>query len=164
MFDVVSCHQGLQFFSDKTGAIREMHRVLAPRGRLVVATWLATQEIPLIRDLERVAERHLGPIVDQRHSLPDAAVLRRLLADGGFNGISVETITHKIRMSDPAIFPRLNTMALVAMNPAAKSMSDEERKSVSAAITNESIEAVQPYLVGSDLVWQIGSNVAIAKA
>src|SRR5262245_6366072 len=29
-FDVVTCHQGLQFFPDKPTAVREMRRVLAP--------------------------------------------------------------------------------------------------------------------------------------
>ena len=36
-FDVVCCQQGLQFFPDKPHALREMHRVLGPGGRLVWA-------------------------------------------------------------------------------------------------------------------------------
>jgi ubiquinone/menaquinone biosynthesis C-methylase UbiE len=38
-FDVVTCHQGLQFFRDKPAALQEMHRVLAPGGRLAIGTW-----------------------------------------------------------------------------------------------------------------------------
>src|SRR5262249_21040910 len=38
-FDVVTCHQGLQFFPDKPAAVREMRRVLAARGRVAIATW-----------------------------------------------------------------------------------------------------------------------------
>jgi ubiquinone/menaquinone biosynthesis C-methylase UbiE len=38
-FDVVVCQQGLQFFPDKMGALREMHRVLVPDGRV----WRATR-------------------------------------------------------------------------------------------------------------------------
>ncbi len=37
--DVVCCQQGLQFFPDRLGALREMHRVLKPTGRLGVAVW-----------------------------------------------------------------------------------------------------------------------------
>ena len=33
-FDVVLCQQGLQFFSDRPAALREMHRVLLPGGLL----------------------------------------------------------------------------------------------------------------------------------
>ena len=36
-FDVVCCQQGLQFFPDKPHALREMHRVSGPGGRLVLS-------------------------------------------------------------------------------------------------------------------------------
>jgi ubiquinone/menaquinone biosynthesis C-methylase UbiE len=35
-FDVVLCQLGLQFFPDRLAALREMQRVLAPGGRLVI--------------------------------------------------------------------------------------------------------------------------------
>jgi ubiquinone/menaquinone biosynthesis C-methylase UbiE len=38
-FDVVLCQQGLQFFPDRSVALREMHRVLAPGGRLALSVW-----------------------------------------------------------------------------------------------------------------------------
>jgi SAM-dependent methyltransferase len=38
-FDVVCCQLGLQFFPDREGALREMKRVLAPGGRVVVMVW-----------------------------------------------------------------------------------------------------------------------------
>jgi len=38
-FDVVACQFGAMFFDDRHAAIREMRRVLAPRGRMIVAVW-----------------------------------------------------------------------------------------------------------------------------
>src|SRR6185503_11434950 len=38
-FDVILCQQGLQFFPDKAAALGEMHRVLVPRGRVVLSVW-----------------------------------------------------------------------------------------------------------------------------
>ena len=38
-FDAVLCQQGLQFFPDRPGALREMHRVLKPNGRAAIAVW-----------------------------------------------------------------------------------------------------------------------------
>jgi ubiquinone/menaquinone biosynthesis C-methylase UbiE len=37
----VLCQQGLQFFSDRPAALREMKRVLKPRGHALIAVWAA---------------------------------------------------------------------------------------------------------------------------
>ncbi len=36
-FEVVFCQQGLQFFPDKPAALAEVHRVLAPGGRVLLS-------------------------------------------------------------------------------------------------------------------------------
>jgi len=38
-FDVLICQQGLQFFPDRSAALREMHRVLKNGGRALIAIW-----------------------------------------------------------------------------------------------------------------------------
>jgi SAM-dependent methyltransferase len=45
-FEVVLCQQGLQFFSDGVAALEEMHRILAPKGRLAVSVWRGVQHAP----------------------------------------------------------------------------------------------------------------------
>jgi SAM-dependent methyltransferase len=45
-FDRVYCQQGLQFFADRPGTLREMHRVLAPGGRAGFAVWRALEHSP----------------------------------------------------------------------------------------------------------------------
>src|SRR5215813_12434884 len=45
-FTVLTCHQGLQFMPDKAAAVREMRRVLAPGGRVAIATWRSLEDIP----------------------------------------------------------------------------------------------------------------------
>src|SRR5207249_9974538 len=39
-FDAVLCQQGLQFFPDKSLALREMRRVLVRGGRLALSVWI----------------------------------------------------------------------------------------------------------------------------
>jgi ubiquinone/menaquinone biosynthesis C-methylase UbiE len=165
VFDVVTCHQGLQFVPDKAAAIREMRRVVAPSGRLALGTWRPVEDIPLIRDLQRVAERHLGPIVDQRHSFGDGAMIAQLLADAGWDAIRSNTVTRTIRISNgTATFPRLNATALVGMSTAAKAMSDEQRTTIVAAIADDSVDVLDPYRDASDLVFDLCTTIAVAEA
>jgi len=53
-------------------------------------------------------------------------------------------------------------MAIVGMSPAAKAMPEEQRAEVSATIANESLDTWQPFVDGSDLVFELGTNIATA--
>jgi len=161
-FDVVTCHQGLQFFSERAAAAKEMRRVLARGGRLAVAVWRGLEAVPLMNASHRVAERHLGPVVDQRHAFGNPAALSALLAEAGFQRVAVEAVTRTIRINDAAAFAHMNTMAIVGMSPAAKAMPEEQRAEVSATIANQSLDTWQPFVDGSDLVFELGTNIATA--
>ena len=58
-FDVVVCQQGLQFFSDRPAALREMHRVLLPGGRVALSVLGPLERNPGHAALVRALERHL---------------------------------------------------------------------------------------------------------
>jgi ubiquinone/menaquinone biosynthesis C-methylase UbiE len=161
-FDIVVCQQGLQFFSDKTQAIAQMRRALAEHGRLAVATWCSDEEIPFLRELRRVAERHLGAITDRRYAFGDTALLEGLLRDAGFNDIDVKTVARTIRFADGEPFIGLNTMAFVGMSTGGKVMSHDERKYVMENIINESAPVLQQYSDGSALTFELRTTLALA--
>jgi ubiquinone/menaquinone biosynthesis C-methylase UbiE len=161
-FDVVVCQQGLQFFADRTAAARQMHRALAAHGRLAVSTWRPDDEIPLLRELRRVAERHVGPIVDRRHSFGQAGPLEALLRDAGFREVRSKTLSRSIRFSDGSVFVRLNAIALVGMS-AAKAMGDAERERIVGAITRDSADVARRRTDDARLAFELSANVATAK-
>lgn len=161
-FDVVVCQQGLQFFTDKTAAIAQMRRALAEHGRLAVATWRSDEEMHFLRELRRVAERHLGAIDDQRYNFGDAAVLEGLLRDAGFNDVDIKTVSRTIRFDDGEVFIRLNTMAFVGMSTTGKGMSDDERKRVMENIINESAPVLRQHSDGPALAFELRTNLALA--
>ena len=141
-FTVLTCHQGLQFISDKPAAIREMHRVLAPGGRVAIATWCFLDDIPGMLELNAVVERHVGRIVDSRHSFGDANALKRLLVEAGFTDVQVGTLAHDVRFADGGLFARLNAMAAIGMSDKGKAMSEPERGELAGQIAAESQDAI----------------------
>ena len=100
--DRVSCHQGLQFFPDRRAALAETRRVLAPGGRLAVATWGSLEANPWPAALAQAATRQLGDETGAGMAvvcdLGDPVELEGLLADAGFEEVIVDvqagTVTH----------------------------------------------------------------------
>jgi len=162
-FTVLTCHQGLQFMPDKPGAIREMRRVLSPGGRMAIATWWSLEDIPGMRALNAVAERHVGPIVDARHSLGDGNALKSLLVDAGFRRVHVNTHSHDVQFADGALFARLNAMAVIGMSEKGTAMSEAERGELAGRIAAESGDAISKATKNGTFVLPLTTNIATAE-
>jgi SAM-dependent methyltransferase len=109
-FDVVVSQFGLMFFRDRPESLREMYRVLAPGGRLVVAVFDSLDKNPgyskmvdIFADIagEEVAQALRGPF-----SLGDTTELISLCAESGLTSAEVTTHHGKGR------FPDARTMVL----------------------------------------------------
>jgi ubiquinone/menaquinone biosynthesis C-methylase UbiE len=163
-FDVVVCQQGLQFFPDRLAAASAMFGALAARGRLAVSTWRPEQEFPLLCRLRGVVERHLGPIVDRRHSLGDADALEKLLRQAGFRDVRSKAVACTITFADGAAFVRLNAMALISMSKASAALSEDARQGLLDAIVRDSAELLQLHTDAEGFAFELGANVALATA
>ena len=105
-FDVVLSSLGLQFVPDKASALREMWRVLAPGGRLAVATVGPTP--PLFAILEQALARHVNPEVAAFmrvvFSLHDPQELETLTSGAGFHDVEVRSKALTLTLPGPAEF------------------------------------------------------------
>ena len=105
-FDVVLCQMGLQFVPDKIAALREMRRVLAPHGRLILNVPGPTP--PLFLILAEALADHIGAeaagFVNQVFSLHDAEQLENLISGAGFRDVSVQAGTRSLRLPPPEEF------------------------------------------------------------
>jgi ubiquinone/menaquinone biosynthesis C-methylase UbiE len=161
-FSVLTCHQGLQFFPDKAEAVREMRRALMPGGRVGIACWRSLDDIPVARQFNDIAERHVGKIVDSRHSFGDAGALKALLAAAGFQNVRVEPFSHDVRLADGALFARLNAMAVIGMSEKGKTLNESERGELAGRIAADSQEAIANHMDDGTFVFPITTNIAIA--
>jgi hypothetical protein len=119
--------------------------------------------MPFVSELHRIAERHLGTIIDQRHSFGEAAPLEALLHEAGLHDVRVKSMSRTIRFDDGPVFVRMNAMALAGMSPAGKQMSEEERGRVVAAIASASAEVLSSYSNEAGLAFEISTNIATAR-
>ena len=161
-FDVVLCQQGLQFFPDRLVAAREMHRALAPGGRIGVSTWRPDVEMPVLLELRRVAERHVGAVDDRRHSFGDPAAVEALLRDAGFRSVQSQSVSRTIRFPDGQVFTRLNAMAVVGMSAAGKELPEDRRVAVVDAIVSDSARVVQAHTTTAGFTYEIGAVLVTA--
>lgn len=106
-FDLVVCQQGLQFFPEREAALREMHRVLAPGGRLALSvlrpiTYNRGWGVTLADALERHAGPEAGAMMRSPFPEGDAAELRELLISAGFHDVGVRIVVATARYPTPA--------------------------------------------------------------
>ena len=105
-FDVVLCSLGMQFVPDKPGAVREMHRVLAHGGRVVMNGVGPTP--PPLTILGQALAEHVNPqaggFVEQVFSLHDQRELEALVTAAGFRKVAIEPDRSRIALPSPVDF------------------------------------------------------------
>jgi ubiquinone/menaquinone biosynthesis C-methylase UbiE len=163
MFDLVICHQGLQFFPDRARGAAEMRRALKAGGRLAVAVWGPDTEVPLLQALREAAEAHLGPISDRRHAFGDVAALAAVIRAAGFHRVEAQALTLPARFEDGEEFVRLNARALVGMSPAWAAIDAADRGAVMNAILADSAPVLAAHGGAPGLTWDMRSNLVTAE-
>jgi SAM-dependent methyltransferase len=129
-FDVVLCQQGLQFFPDRSAAMREIARVLAPGGRVAASVWGPLNHQPvhiaLLGSIEKFLGAELRAPLDAAFVLAPIDALRSLGEGAGFKNVHVRLEHRTGRYPSPANLAR----GWVAATPAASAFAalSEERK------------------------------------
>lgn len=164
-FDLVLCQQGLQFFSERAAAVREMRRVLADEGRVVLSVWQALDRHPLYEALCEAEARHLEmPLSDVAApwSLPDVGELRALLSEAGFQRVEVIARSLDARFPSPDRFVELTVLAGAAVAPTFDHEDPAARLALTEAIAREIEPVVQRYRDGERLIIPTWWHIAVA--
>ncbi len=105
-FDVVLCQQGLQFFPDRTAAMGEMARVLAPGGHIALNVWGALERQPfhaaVIAGIGAFLGADASAAFDSAFSLNTAKELRQLANEAGLQNIRIRFEHRTLRYPVPA--------------------------------------------------------------
>jgi ubiquinone/menaquinone biosynthesis C-methylase UbiE len=143
-YDIALCQMGLMFVDDKPGAIAEIHRVLAPGGRIVLNTPGRIQ--PLFEAMERAIVEHINPdlgaFVSAVFSMDDPTVLAGLLREAGFDDVSSTEYVARFSLPEPAEF-LWTYINLTPMGPLVARASDDAK----AAMEHQVVAAWTPHVV-----------------
>jgi ubiquinone/menaquinone biosynthesis C-methylase UbiE len=165
-FDLVLCQLGLQFFPDRSAALREMGRVLAPGGRLALSVYSSIEHTPAAYALANALDRHLGPgasvIKRSEHALADAEQLRGLVTGQDFRDVTICTTTQTIRFSSAREYVRLQ-IAATPMAGLVRGMESAQREAVVEAITGEVVKAARSEAQKGGLAFPQEAHVLLAR-
>ena len=161
-FDVVCCEQGFQFFPDKAAALREMHRVLVPGGRLALSVWRSLPYNPYARLWTEVLGRHLGPETAAGQRAPvgfgDAKALRTVLTETGFAEVHISIVSLMLRHPSPAtFFP--GQLAAQPIAPAVAALAADAQ----TALLDDILTTLHPYTDDDGLAAPYEAHIAMAR-
>jgi ubiquinone/menaquinone biosynthesis C-methylase UbiE len=161
-FDVVLCQQGLQFFPDRAGSLREMHRALVPGGLLGVCVWRTVEHSPCHLAVARALTRLIGADTARRFQAPfgfgEADALRAIIAEAGFRDVDVHAavVTRRMRSPEESI-PGL--LASTPIGPEVAALDQETR----TALVDEVATALSAYRDESGLKVPQATHIALAR-
>jgi ubiquinone/menaquinone biosynthesis C-methylase UbiE len=164
-FDIVLCQLGLQFFPDRTDALRELRRVLVPGGRLALNVFGPIEHNPATHALADALDRHIGAHASvakrTEHALADTAELHVLVAAAGFDDVVIRTATRSVRFPSPDDYVRIQ----LAATPLAAVIGEhdaEERSRLIAVLVEDVGTALAPYVGPAGLAFPQEVHVLVA--
>jgi ubiquinone/menaquinone biosynthesis C-methylase UbiE len=125
-FDVVLCQHGLQYFPDRPSALREMHRMLGDRGRLILNVWRPVKYNPGHAIFADVLQQRVNDEAAATRRAPfklsDRDELRELVINAGFRDVIV-SLTARV-----ARFPSAEAMVriMIAGTPLGAAMNQQD--------------------------------------
>lgn len=136
-FDAAVCQQGLQFFGDKVGALREMRRALRDGGRVGVSVWCQVEACAPFAALATGIAEVLGSEAAAGYrngpwGFSDAEQLHDALTAAGFAGVEVNRDEKTVVFED--VDHLLRTLGAAPVGAKVKELDTEGRNALRRAV------------------------------
>jgi SAM-dependent methyltransferase len=162
-FDLVTCQQGLQFIPDPAAALRSIHGVLRPGGRVAVALWRPLHTAPGFDKLTDALDRHIGPdagdMLRGPFRLGDPGPVRALVDAAGFADVRIHNHCHAAHFESAEDLVR-SEIASTPLAAASESWTPETIPNMIAEVT----AALADHIADDGVLFPICAYVITATA
>jgi ubiquinone/menaquinone biosynthesis C-methylase UbiE len=163
---VVLCQLGLQFVPGRLAALAQMRRVLMPGGRLGVSVYGPIERNPATFALAQALDRRLGPDASMtkraEHALADAAVLRRLAGDAGFQRIKIVTETRTVHFDSVTDYVRIQLAATPLASLLQQHRPEQPDQALVEVLIADVAAALQPHQTADGLAFPQEAHLLVA--
>lgn len=164
-FTLVLCQQGLQYFPDRAGALRDMRRVLVPGGRMMLSVWRAIEHSPGFQALGKAWARHVSPGTEvlPPFALGDGDGLLAEVESAGFYDVHREAVSQLLRFPSTEEF----LVAHIEGSPMAETwaqLSEPTRVAVVRDVAAALVTYVEPSEAERALIFPIETQYLTARA
>lgn len=165
-FDVVLCQLGLQFFPGRQLALKEMARVLRPKGRVGLSVYTAIEETPGAHAFVQALDAAIGSDASRtkrsEHLTNSAEEVGSWVRKAGFATVHVATVTKQITFPSMLDYVRFQLTA-TPMAGLLKDYSDAERERLISSIADDAASRLDPSMVSGKLSFPQQSFVIAAS-
>ena len=165
-FDIVLCQQGLQFFPDQPGALRELRRVVRESGRVALSVYSPIERTPGANAFAQALDEVLGPEASRikrgEHSFANPGQLESLLRNAGFGTVVVSTVEQTITFPSVLDYVRFQLVA-TPMATLLKDKTEPERQAITSSVASTTATLSTPSMLdGGKFAFPQETFVAIA--
>lgn len=164
-FEAVTCACGLMFCPDPSRAVREMRRVLVPRGRIAIAVWDEPSKNAFFTVAARAIGSVLPPVATDRDSpgpfrFGAPGQLERVLAEGGFEDLSVDRLSMIFELESVDAYWRIFTQFAAGLADKVAGLPDRAR----SRAKEELRAGAEPFMVDGRLRLAATALCAFSRA